>query len=123
MVFSATNYSIIPREMMACGLPVLEIASPSTRMSFTDTAAILSEPTPEAVARNLRTLLLDRVRRDQIASHGLEHSARFSWEKSASQIEEAMISRLNEPASRRPDGYTEFDFAMTRASGPSQVRE
>ncbi len=97
MVFSSTNYSIIPREMMACGLPVIEIASPSARMSFPEAAAVLSEPTPEAVARHLRTLLLDGVRRDQIAARGREHASQFSWDKSATDIERAMISRLTEP--------------------------
>jgi glycosyltransferase involved in cell wall biosynthesis len=106
MVFSSTNYSIIPREMMACGLPVIEIASPSARMSFPEAAAVLSEPTPEAVARHLRTLLLDGVRRDQIAARGREHASQFSWDKSATDIERAMISRLTEPTVQSLGAYT-----------------
>lgn len=94
MVFSATNYSIIPREMMACGLPVVEVASVSARMSFPEPAAILSEPTPEAVAAQLRTLLLDARRREQLSARGLEHVARYSWERSAAEIEHAMLTRL-----------------------------
>lgn len=94
MVFSATNYSIIPREMMACGLPVIEIASPSALRSFPEDAAILSEPTPDAVARNLRTLLLDRTRREQMAERGRTHVASFSWEDSASRIEDFIVARL-----------------------------
>ena len=34
MVFSATNYSMIPSEMMACGCPVIELKSPSTETEF-----------------------------------------------------------------------------------------
>ena len=98
MVFSATNYSIIPREMMACGLPVVEIMAPSTAMSFPHGGAVLSQPTPDAVARQLRTLLLDKVRREQVAAQGREHAAQFSWEKSASDIQRAMVARINEAA-------------------------
>lgn len=100
LVFSSTNYSIIPREMMACGLPVVEIASPSAKLSFPEAAAVLSEPTPEAVARNLRTLLLDGTRRAQLAAGGRAHASTFSWDKSASDIERAMIARLDQGAAR-----------------------
>jgi len=102
MVFSSTNYSIIPREMMACGLPVVEIACPSTRISFSEAAAVLSEPTPQSVARHLRTLLLDPVRREQIAGHGRAAAAQFSWERSSSEIEAAMLSRLGGAAASPP---------------------
>jgi glycosyltransferase involved in cell wall biosynthesis len=113
MVFSATNYSIIPREMMACGLPVLEIASASACRSFSEAAAVLSEPTPEAVARHLRTLLLDRKRREQVATRGRDHAARFSWEKSATDIEVAIVSRL-EAAAAQPDDLSAMNlFPMT----------
>jgi hypothetical protein len=46
MVFSTTNYSIIPREMMACGLPVIELNSESSRRSFPGGVAALAEATP-----------------------------------------------------------------------------
>ena len=37
VVFSATNYSLIPHEMMACGLPVVELDGESTRADFLQT--------------------------------------------------------------------------------------
>src|SRR5579885_3609512 len=94
MVFSATNYSIIPREMMACGLPVVELNSESSRLSFPDGVAELVDPTPESVAGHLRTLLLDGMRRRQLADRALEFLKDFSWEKSAREIERALLFRL-----------------------------
>ena len=94
MVFSATNYSIIPREMMACRLPVLELNSESSRASFPNGVAELADPTPESVAAHLKTLLLDRARREQLAQRALEFVANFSWEKSARDIENALLLRL-----------------------------
>jgi len=101
MVFSATNYSIIPREMMACGLPVVELNSDSSRLSFPNGIAELSDPTPESVAAHLKTLLLDRRRREQLTRQALDFLAGFSWEQSARDIEAALLSRLGrapEPA-------------------------
>ena len=94
MVFSVTNYSIIPREMMACGLPVIELSSESSRYSFPDGVAVLAEPTPEAVAAQLKTLLSDRRRRDQLAQRARKFLVNYNWEKSARDIESALLLRL-----------------------------
>lgn len=94
VVFSATNYSIIPREMMACGLPVVELNSESSRRSFGNGVVALADPVPESVAAHLKTLLLDRRRRQQLSQKGRESLVNFSWEKSARDIEQALLSRL-----------------------------
>jgi glycosyltransferase involved in cell wall biosynthesis len=94
MVFSVTNYSIIPGEMMACGLPVIELNSESSRYSFPEGVAVLVEATPQAVAAQLKSLLSDRRRRDQLARRAREFIARYSWEKSARDIESALMFRL-----------------------------
>ncbi|MBV9198904.1 MAG: glycosyltransferase, partial [Alphaproteobacteria bacterium] len=96
VVFSATNYSIIPREMMACGLPVVELNSESSRRSFADGAAALVEPTPESAATHIKSLLLDHRRRRQLAQRGRDAVAAFSWEKAASDIEAALLHRLEQ---------------------------
>ncbi len=105
MVFSATNYSIIPREMMACGLPVLELNSESSRCAFPDGVAELADPTPESVAAHLKSLLLDEARRAQLARQALDFLVDFSWEKSGRDIEEALLFRLGrmKPAARAPE--------------------
>ena len=46
LCFSATNYSLIPQEMMACGLPVLELDGPSTRAVFPPGVVTLAGPDP-----------------------------------------------------------------------------
>jgi glycosyltransferase involved in cell wall biosynthesis len=97
VVFSATNYSIIPREMMACGLPVVELNSESSRRSFADGAAALVEPTPESVAAHIRSLLLDQKRRRQLSKRGRESLVGLSWEKAARDIELALLLRLDQP--------------------------
>jgi glycosyltransferase involved in cell wall biosynthesis len=105
MVFSATNYSIIPREMMACGLPVIELDSESSRSAFPAGVAELADPTAEGVAHRLKALLGDKTRREQLAQRATEFLVNFSWERSARDIETALLARLgiaeNAPACKR----------------------
>jgi len=102
--FSTTNYSLVPKEMMACGLPVLEIDRPSTRCIFAPGVVTLSGPDPLRVAADIKALLADRERRVRQARAASDWIAGFSWEKSAGLIEAAMIERLTERghARRRP---------------------
>jgi glycosyltransferase involved in cell wall biosynthesis len=102
--FSTTNYSLVPKEMMACGLPVLEIDRPSTRCIFPPEVVTLSGPDPLLVAADIKALLADRARRAQQAKAAADWIAGFSWAKSAGMIEAAMVERLTERghARRRP---------------------
>ena len=45
-VLSGTNYSLVPNEMMACGLPVVDIDAEHTRVSYQPETAVLAEATP-----------------------------------------------------------------------------
>ena len=49
---SLTNYSLVPQEMLACGLPVVEVSHPSLRAAYpTSSPGIrLARPTPERLA-------------------------------------------------------------------------
>ncbi len=94
--FSSTNYSLVPQEMMACGLPVLEIDRPSTRCIFPPDAVTLSGPDPLHIAEDIKALLADGARRRKQAKAASAWVSQFSWEKSAGMIESAMIERLTE---------------------------
>jgi glycosyltransferase involved in cell wall biosynthesis len=56
---SLTNYSLVPQEMLACGLPVVEMDLPPLRASYQDGAAgiHLAPPTPEGIAAALARVL------------------------------------------------------------------
>jgi glycosyltransferase involved in cell wall biosynthesis len=87
IVFSATNYSLIPQEMMACGLPVIEMDGENTRQSFPEGTVSLAHPDPELVAESLSVLLDDSDRRKEQAKQALAHVRQLSWEQSAQQVE------------------------------------
>lgn len=92
--FSATNYSLVPQEMMACGLPVVEIDGESTRAVFPEDVVTLTGPHPCAIADGIEALLRDPERRHRQAAAALRWVDQFDWEKSARSVEQALLDRL-----------------------------
>ena len=102
VVFSATNYSLVPQEMMACGLPIVELKGESTECIFPAETVSLAEPHPEEIADAIEVLLADKKRcnRQAEAAHAWVES--FSWQASAQMVQDALIERLNEFATDVP---------------------
>ncbi len=88
MVFSLTNPSLICLEMMACGLPCVELASESMLATFgSDGPLTLAEPDPRALCEAIEQLLDDPERRSRVARAGIELMAQRTWERAAEQVE------------------------------------
>lgn len=68
LVFSTTNPSVMPLEMMACGCPVIELDNPINRFHFQPPDCVTLAPEdPQAIADALERLLTDdRMRQRQI---------------------------------------------------------
>lgn len=95
MVFSATNYSLIPMEMMACGLPVVELDVEGTRAVFPDDAVAFAKPTPHGVADCLQRLIVSSEQRESLREGGLRYVKPLSWEKSARALEASLLEGLS----------------------------
>ncbi len=96
VVFSATNYSLIPLEMAACRLPVVELDVESTRAVFSNNEVTFAKPTPIGVADAIQRLMDDSSLRDQQAESAHTYVSKRNWENSARDIEAALIDRLTE---------------------------
>ena len=59
MVFSTTNPSLVPYEMMACGLPVIDLKTDYSRYNYgnSENIAFLSEPEIKEIAKSITTLI------------------------------------------------------------------
>jgi glycosyltransferase involved in cell wall biosynthesis len=99
--FSATNYSLVPQEMMACGLPVVEIDAESTRSVFPGVVT-LAGPHPLAISAQIGALLKDTRRRRRQSSAAMRWVSNLSWEKSAKAVEHAFLEKLAIRARPRP---------------------
>jgi hypothetical protein len=77
LCISATNPSRIPFEMMAAGLPVVEVCRENTLYDFPEKAVLLCESTPESLARGL----MERLTHLNEAEAAGEAGARFMGER------------------------------------------
>ncbi len=95
MVFSLTNPSLVCLEMMACGLPCVELASESMLVSFgTGGPLALAEPDPLALCAAVEGLLDDRHRRQRMSAAALELIAERTWERAAAQLQTGLREAL-----------------------------
>lgn len=93
VVFSLTNYSLIPLEMLACGLPVIELKSECNKLVFEGVPGItLVEPDPFVIAERIIEVI-----DNPSAFHSklykeigkLEH---LTWEKQAEKVEKLIYT-------------------------------
>ena len=96
LVFSLTNYSLVPQEMMACGLAIVEFDTESTRAIYPDDVVSFAGPTPESIKDSIKKLLLKSDLRQSQAKTAMDWVKQFSWYKSAKVVEQSIIERLTE---------------------------
>jgi glycosyltransferase involved in cell wall biosynthesis len=88
----------MPKEMMACGLPVLDVNHPSVVSAFAAGEPVieLAEMNFVSIADRLESLLEDDARRERLARAGREFVQGMTWAAAAGQIERACRLRLAE---------------------------
>jgi len=95
LCLSLTNYSLIPPEMLACGLPCVELDGPSTRAVYGEDGPVaLAAAEPVALADAVRRLLDDPDERARRARAGLAFVAERTWERAAEQVEAGLRAAL-----------------------------
>jgi glycosyltransferase involved in cell wall biosynthesis len=109
VVFSATNHSLLPREMMACRLPVVELDVDSVRSVFPEGTLARAAPHPTAIAEQMALLLDDPMGRAKLAERAYEWQQQFSWEASARKIEAGIAERVMLASKSKLDGDRQFN--------------
>jgi glycosyltransferase involved in cell wall biosynthesis len=96
LVLSMTNYSLVPQEMLACGLPCVELDAPSVVAAFgRDGPVELAPPEPLAIAEAVERLLDDPALRAERARQGANLAATRTWDTAARQVEAGLQAALN----------------------------
>jgi glycosyltransferase involved in cell wall biosynthesis/SAM-dependent methyltransferase len=96
VAFSTTNPSLVPYEMMACGLPVVDLHRPGNEINYggrTD-IALLADPIPERMARQVAELLRDPAERERRSKAGIELVSTFPNEEQMARRVEELLFRL-----------------------------
>ena len=95
LCLSLTNYSLIPQEMMACGLPCVDLAGGSPEAEFgADGPVELSVADPLALADAVERLLDDDGLWQQRSEAGLEFVRDATWEQAGRQVEQGLRAAL-----------------------------
>lgn len=94
---SLTNYSRVSQEMMACGLPCVELDSPSVRAGLGGGDALtLAQFDPIALADAIELLLDDPALRSRRSEAGRRLVAERTWERAGEQFERCLREAVAE---------------------------
>jgi glycosyltransferase involved in cell wall biosynthesis len=97
LCLSLTNFSLMPKEMLACGLPCVELAGVSAESIFgSDGPLELAALDPRAIADALERLLDDPEHRAQRSHEGIEFVASHTWEHATDEVEAGLRHALRE---------------------------
>jgi glycosyltransferase involved in cell wall biosynthesis len=97
LCLSLTNYSLIPQEMLACGLPCVDLAGASTEAELgRDGGVELAEPDPISIADALERLLEDRDLWERRSAAGIAQVRNASWDEAGRQVERDLREALRE---------------------------
>jgi O-antigen biosynthesis protein len=97
LCLSLTNFSLMPKEMLACGLPCVELAGVSAESIFgSDGPLELAPLDPQAIADALERLLDDRERWEQRSREGIEFVASHTWERATDEVEAGLRHALRQ---------------------------
>ncbi len=91
LCLSLTNFSLMPKEMIACGLPCVELAGAAAESIFGAEGPLELAPLdPGAIADALERLLDDEARWEQHSRAGLEYVQVHTWDRATDQVEAAL---------------------------------
>jgi O-antigen biosynthesis protein len=92
---SLTNYSLIPQEMLACGLPCVDLEGASASSVFGADGPVELVPfDADALAGALERLLDDPAKRERRSAAGRDFVRPHTWDQAAVQVERGLRSVL-----------------------------
>jgi glycosyltransferase involved in cell wall biosynthesis len=97
LCLSLTNFSLMPKEMLACGLPCVELAGISAESIFgSDGPLELAPLDPSRIADALERLLDDRNVWERRSREGIEFVASHTWDRATDEVEAGLRHALRE---------------------------
>ena len=97
LCLSLTNFSLMPKEMLACGLPCVELAGVSAESIFGEDGPLdLAPLRTGGDRRRARASALDRERWERRSREGIEFVASHTWEHATDEVEAGLRHALRE---------------------------
>ena len=106
LVLSCTNLSLLPLELMACGVAVVSNRGPNVEWLLNEDIAALADPTVEDLSAAIVELLGDDPRRLAIAARGLEFVRDSDWGHEARRFADGLerLGATDEAVEETPTG-------------------
>lgn len=105
LCLSLTNFSLMPKEMLACGLPCVELAGISAESIFgKDGPLELAPLDSNRIADALERLLADREAWEQRSRAGLEFVIDHTWDRATDEVEAGLRRALRDRELATGDG-------------------
>ena len=96
LCLSLTNFSLMPKEMLACGLPCVELAGVSGESIFgSDGPLELASLSPEDLAGAVERLLDDGDLWQRRSQAGIEFVASHTWDRATDEVEAGLRHALS----------------------------
>jgi glycosyltransferase involved in cell wall biosynthesis len=98
LVFSLTTHSLVAHEMMASGLPLVELEGANVASALGDSGELvqLAAQAPDAIADEVERLLDDRAHAAAMARRARAFVEQRTWERAGDQVEGALLELLAE---------------------------
>jgi len=97
LCLSLTNFSLMPKEMLACGLPCVELAGVSAESIFGEDGPLALAPLePARIADAIEHLLDDEEQWRRRSERGIEFVASHTWEQATDEVEAGLRHALRE---------------------------
>ncbi|MCU0314212.1 MAG: glycosyltransferase [Solirubrobacteraceae bacterium] len=95
LCLSMTNYSRVPNEMLACGLPCVDLEGYSAESVYgADGPVELSAFSPSALADHMERLMDDEALWERRSREGIAFVARHTWRAAAEEVEAGLREAL-----------------------------
>ena len=121
---SLTNYSLIPQEMLACGLPCVELSGRAIESVFgADGPIELAGADPIQIADALERLLGDVDLRERRAAEGRAFTAAHTWDRAAARGRRRPAQGTVGTRDLVADARSRADSPAARADSPDLGRE
>jgi glycosyltransferase involved in cell wall biosynthesis len=95
LVLSFSNVSLLPLELMACGVPVVSNRAPYTEWLLNETNSVLADPTIESLSQAILSVLENPNLANELRQGGLEFTNQTSWELEASKLADGLEKIAN----------------------------
>ena len=100
LVFSLTTHSLVAHEMMASGLPVVELEGDNVTRALGESGEYveLADHAPDSIADAIERLLDDREHAAAMAARARRFVEERTWDRAGDQVESALLEFLSRPA-------------------------